>query len=97
MEVGATAPLRGGVGPEPVVELITDTDIEQHGAVEAHPDRGKAHSAGIRIVERLEALVGHADITAQIPTTELGGRRRRVILGRRRDGHVCGKRHRRQQ
>src|SRR5205814_3681866 len=97
MKVCAPAPLTDHVRPEPVVELITDAEIEQRGTIEAHAGRCEESSVGITgIVELLEVLVGHADVAAQIPAAEFLDRGRRVHR-RRRDGEVCGKRRRRQQ
>jgi hypothetical protein len=93
----------GDVGTEPAVELITDTDAEQHPAVEAMA-KLVPHRGGRQRVVRIDVQlavggVGHADVAAQIPAAEILHRGRRISHRRRRhDGrHVGCKRGRRQQ
>src|SRR5262249_28663984 len=67
------APAGGDVGAQPWIDLITETDAGDAGAVEARVNR--AHAGAWRIVEYVEEafdlLVAHADIAAQIPAAEI--------------------------
>ena len=71
MEIGARAVLAGQVGAEPVVELIANTDAEQHRAVETLLRRVDGrHEVVVVVVEFFDALVGHSDVAAEVPAPE---------------------------
>ena len=95
MKIRLAAIFAGRIDTQPVVELISHTEAKGRGAVKTHPSRlgGRRDNA---LIDALEILVGHTDVAAQVPSAEIFDRRR-IILLRLHDGHVRGKRHRRQQ
>src|SRR5207244_8387855 len=71
VELRVAAPLTGDVGAQPVVEAITGAEAEDSGSVEAELLR-RGQVVGIeRVVEAIDALVGEADIAAQIPAADI--------------------------
>jgi hypothetical protein len=103
VERGLAAVFAGEVRPEPVVEPIANADPEEGRRIEVHVDAFEAvvaKPAADRFVLRnvrqaVDALVGHADVAAQIPAAahlerrrELRHRRGREIGGESGGGHA---------
>jgi hypothetical protein len=87
VEAGLAAVFTGDVRAQPAVELITDACAKQHAAVEAALVEPLERCRRIHgdIVNVAHRLIGHANITAQIPTAHFNRhphRRRRHHHGK---------------
>ena len=66
----------GDVAAEPVVELVADAEAEDAGGVETVGLLRRGSGSRQRVVQPIDALIGKADIAAQIPAAEILDRRR---------------------
>ena len=72
--------MTGDIYPEPIVETITNAQVEDSGATETAGLRdGHVVVGGAVGVENvLHLLIAEADIAAKIPSAEILDRRRRI-------------------
>jgi hypothetical protein len=84
--------LTGDIDPEPIVEPITNAEVEDSRSTETAglADGHIVVSRTVGVENVLHFLIAESDIAPQIPSAEILDRRRRIHRRRRHDGGHVG-------
>src|SRR5579871_946987 len=78
VEIGVATILSGHVDAEPAVEPVAATEIEDASGIKSRRLVERCETRierGVGVLHARDALIAEADVAAQIPATEIGGRR----------------------